>query len=80
MELASVFAIDLCAYAVMHNHYHVVLFVDKPCARGWSDIEVVERWHRLFSGNPYSQRFLRGEALSQAEQAIGSASEPIDPR
>jgi putative transposase len=29
IELATVFAIDLCAYSVMHNHYHVVLFIDK---------------------------------------------------
>jgi putative transposase len=29
LELATVFAIDLCTYAVMHNHYHVVLFIDK---------------------------------------------------
>jgi len=28
-ELASIFSIDLCAYAVMSNHYHAVLYVDK---------------------------------------------------
>jgi hypothetical protein len=29
LELFTVFAINLCACSVMHNHYHVVLFVDK---------------------------------------------------
>ncbi len=68
--LASIFAIDLCAYAVMPNHYHVVLHVDKARAEGWRDLEVVKRWHRLFSGNSYSQRFARGEVLSTAERAM----------
>ena len=70
LALATVFAIDLCAYAVMHNHYHVVLFINKGCADGWSDFEVVERWHRLFKGNLFSQRFIQGESLSRAEQAV----------
>ena len=51
-HLASVFAIRICAYAVMSNHYHLVLFVDKDLALSWSDEEVVNRWAGLF---PMSQ-------------------------
>tara|TARA_B110000971_G_C19762079_1_gene386905 strand:- start:35 stop:544 length:510 start_codon:yes stop_codon:yes gene_type:complete len=58
----------------MHNHYHVVLFIDKDCAEHWSDFEVAEHWHQLFKGNAYSQRFLNGESLSLAEQATLSRS------
>jgi hypothetical protein len=57
LELATVLAIDLCAYSVMHNHYHVLLFIDKSTANKWAALEVVERWHLLFSGTLYSQRF-----------------------
>jgi hypothetical protein len=58
----------------MHNHYHVVLFIDKDCAEHWSELEVDEHWHQLFVGNTYSQRFLNGESLSVAEQANLSRS------
>jgi hypothetical protein len=61
LELATVFAIDLCAYAVMHNHFPVDLFIDKSKADNWGVLEVVERWHLLFSGTLYSQRFAQGE-------------------
>ena len=54
----------------MHNHYHVVLFINKGSAQGWSDMEVVERWHQLFNGNMVSQRFLQGESLSAVEQNL----------
>jgi hypothetical protein len=47
-SLCAVFAIDCLAYAVMSNHYHLVLGVDAQRARGWSDAEVVERWGQLF--------------------------------
>ncbi|HLT90911.1 MAG TPA: transposase [Woeseiaceae bacterium] len=48
-KIASVFAIDLLAYAIMDNHYHVVVRVVAKRAQQWSDEEVVERWARLFS-------------------------------
>jgi len=31
-SLSTVFTIDICAYAVMSNHYHLVLKVDKEKA------------------------------------------------
>ena len=49
LTLASeVFAIDLLAYAIMSNHYHVVLRIDAAATLSWSDAEVTERWGRLF--------------------------------
>jgi hypothetical protein len=35
--LASVFAIDICGYAVMSNHLHVVLRARPDLVRDWSD-------------------------------------------
>ena len=68
LETASVFAIKICAYAVMSNHYHVVLHVRPDLVEQWSDYEVVERWHRLYCGTPISSRFLSNSPLSKADQ------------
>ena len=48
-KLTSIFAIDVCAYAIMSNHYHLVLHVDRVRASGWTQQEVVERWSLLFN-------------------------------
>lgn len=69
-ELAAVFAMDICAYAVMSNHYHLVLYVDREQALSWSDSEVAIRWRELFAGHPLVEQFLQGSALSQAEQRL----------
>ncbi len=68
LALPQIFAIQVAAYAVMSNHYHVVLFVDSDQANSWSEMDVVLRWHQLFKGNVLSQRFVREEPLSEAEQ------------
>ncbi len=47
-ELASVFGIDICGYAVMSNHLHVVLRVRPDLVQEWSDEEVALRWRLLF--------------------------------
>ncbi|WP_317929920.1 transposase [Halioxenophilus sp. WMMB6] len=66
--LAEAFAIDVCAYAVMSNHLHLVLHVNKALAESLTPLQVVERWHRLYKGTLLTQRFLSGEGMSMAEQ------------
>ena len=60
--LGEMFAIDLCAYAVMSNHYHVVVRLNQKKAQAWSDTEVAERWMRLFSGPLIVKRWLSGQS------------------
>ena len=66
-ELAALFAINVCAYSVMSNHYHVVLHVDAEQAAQWDTPAVIERWSGLFSLPLLVQRFRDAEPLSQAE-------------
>ena len=65
--LSSVYAIDLCAYAVMSNQVHVVLRVDEKSANSLSMREVLIRWHKLHKGTLLTKSYLAGEALSEAE-------------
>jgi hypothetical protein len=68
-SLSFVFAIDLCAYAVMSNHYHLVLHVDRARARHLSHEEIVERWTRIFGMPVLIQRWQQGLA-GEAERLI----------
>jgi len=50
-QLSATFSIDVCAYAVMSNHYHLVLHVDTEQADSWSEDEVIKRWTTVFPVN-----------------------------
>ena len=50
-QLAGIFAVDICAYAVMENHYHTILRTRPDIAASWSDQEVATRWLTLFPRN-----------------------------
>lgn len=56
--LSYVYAIDICAYAVLSNHYHVVLHVDVERANTWSKEEVAQRWMQLYKGHLLVDRWL----------------------
>ncbi|WP_432458829.1 transposase [Agarivorans sp. QJM3NY_25] len=79
LQLTAVFAIDVCAYAVMSNHTHVVLHIDKAKAEAWSMDEVLERWHILHQGTLLTQMYLNSELrpkLSEVQlQAIHATAE-----
>jgi REP element-mobilizing transposase RayT len=47
-HLATIFAIEVCAYAIMENHYHTILRIRPDVVSTWSDLEVATRWLTLF--------------------------------
>ena len=65
--LASLFSIDICAYAVMSNHVHIVVHVDKDEALSWDVDEVLRRYHKLHNGTLLTQKYVRGDELSPSE-------------
>jgi len=69
-QTASAFAIKLCAYAVMSNHYHVVLHLRPDISSKWSRRQVVKRWHSLFNGTYLSQGYAAGEPLLPAQRSV----------
>ena len=76
MLLAEVFCVDVCAFAIMSNHTHVVLRINKQKADALSTKEVILRWHKLFKGMLLSQRFIhpeQGKNLTEAEIATVAA-------
>jgi REP element-mobilizing transposase RayT len=42
------FGIDLLAYAIMANHFHLVVRVDPERSATWTPLQVAERWCALF--------------------------------
>lgn len=66
--LSSIFSIDLCAYAVMSNHYHLIVRLNPGDSAVWSDDEVLKRWTALFRGPLLVQRYREGEPLTAAER------------
>ena len=65
--LCTVFAVDLCAYAIMSNHYHVVLKINSEQVDKWSDEEVAERWLQVFTGPVLMHQYLCNADLTGTE-------------
>ncbi len=68
LKLASIYCIDVCAYAIMSNHYHVVLHINKDKALELSPKEVVSRWSAEHKLPLLISRWLNGEIATDAEQ------------
>ena len=64
--LASIFAIEVCAYAVMENHYHTIVRTRPDMVAGWSDREVATRWLTLFP----RRRPVGGDASPPVEEEV----------
>jgi len=47
-RIAPCFAVDVYAYTLLSNHFHLVLRHDPLAGLGWSDEEVARRWVEAF--------------------------------
>lgn len=70
LRLSDIFAIQLSAFSIMSNHYHVLLRVEKSRADSWDAKTVVDRWHKLFKGSLQSQAFSKGETIEGGAQTL----------
>ncbi len=64
--LAAIFAIEVCAYAILENHYHTILRTRPDIVATWSDHEVAIRWLTLFPRH----RSTPGTPIPPAEEEI----------
>lgn len=67
-KLSSLFAIDVCAYAIMSNHFHLVLHIDIDRALQWSPEEVIDRWLELYTVPVVAERYKAGATLTAVEE------------
>jgi REP element-mobilizing transposase RayT len=61
--LAGLFGVEVCGYAIMSNHLHLVLRNRPDSVEQWSDAEVALRWCKLFP---------------QRDDSTGEPAEPDD--
>ena len=77
-QLVRCFAIEVYAYAIMGNHYHLVVGIDQPRVATWSDDEVLTRWGRLFPASvrrlDHQPQAMRKAAVEQFRQRLASLS------
>jgi putative transposase len=68
IQLCSIFAIDIYAYAVMSNHYHIVLYVEPLAPLEWTDEMVAEKWLLAYPGRFINPKYAQQRELKK--QAI----------
>ncbi len=89
-HLARYFSVQIDAYAIMSNHFHLVVYYDPTASQTWSDEEVARRWCEAFPRNVVScdaegaalarliqheQILVHPEELARARRCLGSLSD-----
>ncbi len=64
-KVASAFAVDVCSYAIMNNHFHLVLRIGDNTK--WTDKQVLMAWLSLYSLPTLCQRYLQGDITDDSE-------------
>lgn len=69
-SLSAIFCIDICAYAIMSNHYHLVVHINDSQANKLSDREVLSRWEKLHKIPENLLPLFRKDRLEKREKAL----------
>jgi len=70
LQLGEIFACGIYAYAVMSNHYHLVVHMSPSAANDWSAYEVARRWVKLYPTGKSDTDQLKVEAIAANETMI----------
>jgi len=70
LELGQIFACGIYAYAVMSNHYHLVVHMSPSAANDWRTYEVARRWVKLYPTGKSDTDQLKINAILQNEATI----------
>lgn len=73
--LSKYFSIDVCAFAVMSNHYHIVLAVNQEAAMAMTELQVAQFYTSIYKSGkslvePYFNDDLTAEGKILAQQII----------
>jgi REP element-mobilizing transposase RayT len=68
LRVASVFFIDIAAFCVMSNHYHLLLHVRRDDAISASAIDIVRRAHQVVSGNEITHKYANRQTIEPHER------------
>jgi REP element-mobilizing transposase RayT len=58
-QLTEIYSIHIAGYAIISNHYHIVLKIDQNSVNELSDEEVLSRWKKLYKLPDYANTYLK---------------------
>jgi hypothetical protein len=77
LYLAKSFAEDVWAYAVISNHFHIVLYYDPNVCVSWSDEELAEHWVRAFPPTNGGVEDALASLLAEPQRVARSRADPM---
>gem|GEM_PF-3080943 len=57
----------MCGYTILSIHHHVVLHAYKAEAQRLSNLEIGERWHKLYKSTLLTQESVKDKAFDEAQ-------------
>ena len=57
----------MCGYTILSIHHHIVLHAYKAEAQRLSNLEIGERWHKLYKSTLLTQESVKDKAFDEAQ-------------